>query len=149
MPKGVKGFQKGHTTSAETRAKISRALSKQTPIGCDYCHKVFMDKPSSIARKKRHFCCQQCYTNFRIEFLPPEEHNSYGSGYSKGERERRSKARSKWHHYARDNKIAPQPCEKCGCPKAEAHHDDYSKPLAVRWLCFKCHREWHKNHEAT
>lgn len=29
-------------------------------------------------------------------------------------------------------------------PKADAHHDDYEKPLEVMWLCFKRHREWHK-----
>lgn len=33
------------------------------------------------------------------------------------------------------------PCEVCGDPKSEAHHDDYSKPLAVRWLCLRHHRE--------
>lgn len=27
------------------------------------------------------------------------------------------------------------PCEVCGCREVDAHHDDYSKPLAVRWLC--------------
>lgn len=34
----------------------------------------------------------------------------------------------------------PQVCEDCSrrC-KAHAHHDDYSKPLEVRWLCPKCH----------
>ena len=24
-----------------------------------------------------------------------------------------------------------------------AHHDDYSKPLEIRWLCRSCHRSWH------
>jgi len=43
----------------------------------------------------------------------------------------------------RDGKLIPKPCEKCGESKAEAHHDDYSKPLEVRWLCRKHHLEHH------
>lgn len=34
-------------------------------------------------------------------------------------------------------------CEVCGDPKTQAHHDDYSKPLAVRWLCSTHHKEAH------
>lgn len=40
----------------------------------------------------------------------------------------------------RDGRLARQPCEVCGDP-AEAHHEDYSKPLDVQWLCFKHHRQ--------
>jgi hypothetical protein len=45
-------------------------------------------------------------------------------------------------------------CEECGSTGTfkdgrsaiQAHHDDYNKPLSVRWLCQPCHHEWHKTH---
>jgi hypothetical protein len=43
----------------------------------------------------------------------------------------------------RRNQITRQPCEICGSIKVEAHHDDYSKPLEVRWLCRVHHEEHH------
>ncbi len=51
-------------------------------------------------------------------------------------------------HYAvsnavRDGRLIKLPCEVCGIRKVEAHHDDYRRPLAVRWLCFKHHRQEH------
>ncbi len=39
--------------------------------------------------------------------------------------------------------ITPGPCEVCG-QKAEAHHDDYSEPLEVRWLCRPHHAQLHR-----
>ena len=37
--------------------------------------------------------------------------------------------------------------DRCECCreyiKTEGHHDDYSKPLVVRWLCRPCHRFQH------
>lgn len=40
-------------------------------------------------------------------------------------------------------KIAKRPCETCGDPKVKAHHDDYSRPLDVMWLCEIHHRAVH------
>lgn len=39
--------------------------------------------------------------------------------------------------------LMKQPCEVCGSVYSEAHHDDYSKPLEVRWLCRTHHLEAH------
>lgn len=51
--------------------------------------------------------------------------------------------------------LTPKPCEVCGETgvmsdgrnKVQAHHDDYNKPLDVRWLCQVHHHEWHKNNK--
>jgi hypothetical protein len=38
------------------------------------------------------------------------------------------------------------PCEVCGHAKTDAHHDDYSRPLDIRWLCRDHHIEHHDDH---
>ena len=44
----------------------------------------------------------------------------------------------------RGKKLFKEPCEVCGCSEVHAHHDDYSKPLNIRWLCPTHHEQWHK-----
>jgi ribosomal protein S27AE len=49
---------------------------------------------------------------------------------------------------ARGN-INPQPCARCGAfPDVHAHHEDYSKPLDVIWLCPPCHMQHHNRKDA-
>lgn len=44
----------------------------------------------------------------------------------------------------RSGALTKSPCESCGAINVCAHHDDYDKPLEVRWLCPPCHARWHK-----
>lgn len=57
----------------------------------------------------------------------------------------RSIAHAKLQKAKRAGVITEQPCEMCGSHNVEAHHDDYSHPLSIRWLCPFHHREWHKS----
>ena len=48
----------------------------------------------------------------------------------------------------RGNITKPTQCQHCNHHSPEwridGHHEDYSKPLDVMWLCVPCHRQQHK-----
>jgi hypothetical protein len=63
-----------------------------------------------------------------------------------GEELRKFKVRQFTRYCIRKGYIELLPCSVCGTnEKVEAHHDDYDKPLEVRFLCRKHHREHHKS----
>lgn len=54
-------------------------------------------------------------------------------------------ARQRVHYALRTGKITRP--EKCGCGssvRVEAHHEDYSRPLDVVWMCRSCHADHHR-----
>lgn len=52
-------------------------------------------------------------------------------------------ARRKVNHELAAGRLVRKPCVRCGDVKAEAHHEDYSKPLDVVWMCKTHHAEAH------
>jgi hypothetical protein len=66
----------------------------------------------------------------------------------------RANPQAKWAHRAlqsalRAGLVQREPCEICGAIHGtggaviHGHHDDYDRPMAVRWLCQLHHRQWH------
>lgn len=58
-------------------------------------------------------------------------------------------ARNKVKYEVKMGRLEKKPCGKCGEAEAEAHHEDYGKPLEVEWLCRKCHVEHHRGQQCS
>ncbi len=56
----------------------------------------------------------------------------------------KNKARVAVNNAVRDGRLKKFPCEVCGRKDSHGHHDDYGKPLEVRWLCPVHHSEAHR-----
>ena len=55
----------------------------------------------------------------------------------------RQAARQITHYAVSVGKLKKQPCEVCGDVNVQAHHEDYTKPMEVRWLCRRHHNDAH------
>jgi ribosomal protein S27AE len=82
-----------------------------------------------------------------MPILAPEIKRAYHLKYvSKPENRLKLRCRERCAHAIRTGKLVRLACEKCGAEKAQAHHEDYSKPFDVKWLCSKCHAAAHTRH---
>ena len=149
MPKGIKGFQKGHETSKETRKKIGDSLFKGVYYNCDYCGNESRTPKSHFIKKKLHFCNQKCYSSYREEVMQSHEHNSWKGGITKATQGGRGSKKYKiWQRavYDRDE----YKCTWCGSDKKiEADHiKRWAKYPKLKYeisngrtLCMKCHNK--------
>lgn len=127
---------------------------------CKYCDK---DKPESefyVSNKSR---CKECAKSLatarrvanidQVRAYDRNRGSRQDKGYLKSYREQnpaKYKAHNILNNAIRDGQIKKKPCEVCGSEMSHAHHDDYFKPLSVRWLCAAHHRQWHEeNGEAA
>lgn len=53
---------------------------------------------------------------------------------------KKDNARSLLDAAVRRKEISITPCDVCGDDEVQAHHNDYDKPLEIRWLCRLHHK---------
>jgi hypothetical protein len=89
--------------------------------------------PNRIGQRRCLVCHREVMREFRkTHSLKPDQRWEMNS-------------RSYANTYQKRGKLIPQSCWRCGDPKAQKHHPDYSKPLEVEWLCRTCHLLHHQN----
>lgn len=129
------------------------------------CFKCKVEKPLTEFYKHRKMAdghlnkCKECakldVRNHRRENDSVREYdrkrgNRQSSDYQRQYREKYPKkyaAHSIVNNAIRSGKLVKVDTCECGSTFAvEAHHDDYNKPLEVRWLCAVCHKRWHAEH---
>lgn len=108
---------------------------------CEVCGTEF--KPR---RSTSRFCSKSCSNRGVIR-------THYKDGLTYYERHRADILARRKREYVKDNTLARiaarraipiQPCESCGSERhVVRHHDDYARPLDVRFLCRSCHAFQH------
>lgn len=94
----------------------------------------------SERRNTKSSYCTKCHAEYMAPFMRVWRKTHKLSGESKI----KALARQKSRNYFKRGKILKTPCNFCGDKKTEMHHEDYSKPLDVMWLCKSCHLKIHK-----
>jgi hypothetical protein len=67
---------------------------------------------------------------------------------SRSKNRQKVNARFKAQRAVRAGKILAMPCVRCGSTNSQGHHEDYSKPFDLMWLCPLHHGERHRELKA-
>lgn len=122
------------------RQRVRRNRAANVAYYRDYDAKRFQNDPKVIARHKRYFATPAGKAAIRRNSL-----NFIAKNPDK------RIAHVLLGNAVRDGRVSkPDRCSSCGSKPSSirylhGHHDDYSRPLDVTWLCAKCHYDLHAN----
>jgi ribosomal protein S27AE len=96
-----------------------------------------------LRRRKHAAANRQRYNQLRQEHV-------LRNGDPANRWQKRNKQKKAAHdavYYAiKTGKLAKESCAHCGSnEQVQAHHENYSNPLAVTWVCIPCHSALHVN----
>lgn len=144
------------TTPGESRVmelKLCRHCSEWKPLGAYYKHAQMADGHLNVCRE----CVKRRVRKHRAENDSVREYDRERSNLPHRKKLRakitaeydekhphRKKAHTAVNNALRDGRLTKGDCHFCGTDQdIEGHHNDYSKPLDVVWLCKRCHRKLH------
>lgn len=115
-------------------------------VTCLVCSVQFLSPIRNVKKGYGKYCSRSCQgkANYRKAF-PNAQIYERGRGMPYKQRfPEKNEAHKAVNRAIKNGTLVRQSCEVCGASDdIHAHHDDYSKPLDVRWLCGKHHRAHH------
>ena len=109
---------------------------------CKNCRREYnrarRDNPSERSQQLR----RESSARFKVA------HPNYDAEYRAANKFKVAARKALNNSIACGNTIKPERCDECELPfpanEIEGHHDDYTTPLMVDWLCRKCHGIRHR-----
>jgi len=121
---------------------------------CIVCGAPFLVKQHQIKRGRGKCCSLSCAASLSAEkrISDGSSNGNWKGGFDNSQRVSRYRKSHPERYYAhlimrnaiRRGELTRGVCEVCGDHNTEGHHDDYSAPLTIRWLCKNHHFEHHK-----
>jgi hypothetical protein len=130
--------------------KSCKRCEEELPLSSFYRHKGMSDgllsfcKPCTTTRVSKHRDANLDSIRKYDRDRGNRQTGEYVKSYRASNPEK-YKAHTKVNNAVRDDRlIKPNTCEGCGGEGSlHGHHEDYSKPLEVDWLCPACHKSRH------
>jgi hypothetical protein len=137
---------------AETKPidEFDRRRNRGWATWCKTCRNLYFRRRSGLPEVKARYAARQ-------KRVRAEEHNrarerKHSKVYRQRYPEKDAAKRAVRAAIVSGRLVRPGECSACNEPDRKgvegrttihAHHDDYSQPLAVRWLCVSCHTQVH------
>lgn len=125
--------------------------AKELDANCVVCGKPFKALRRDVIRGMGKLCSEECFAALmrsKKRVAQPGKQSLRIYDY-RARNPEKWRAQKKVQYAVRYGHLQKKPCEVCGEVRVDAHHDDYSKPLQVRWLCRKHHKAEHRGKGMT
>lgn len=108
---------------------------------CLECGTPFEVNLSEIKKGGGFLCSKSCSNTWQSHTRRVGEGSRVRTYAKKKAEPYKEAARRKARAAIKAGTLIKLPCKICADIRVQAHHDDYSKPLDVEWLCRKHHYE--------
>ncbi len=126
------------------KSKLVEQVRAGMPVECIVCGK-------QLSRKSEHYCSKKCHQKYSESRRTNQDLPDFISKWKQRKIRKdkdpwiavREKTRRKTSELVKRGKLKKKPCLVCRNLSVLAHHENYTNPWEIIWLCESCHKDYH------